>query len=634
MIKSDIIRITMRTFVCLAIAGCTGTGHVRFVEETDYKYLSPVALAADSNGNILYIAGATANRVAVFDIESGTVRKNFFLQDKPNGLAISHDNARLYITAGSYSGKVHVIDLNSGKHDGIISVGHTPMSPVISPDGRTLYVCNRFDDNVSVIDLVKEKEIAKIKVKREPVAAAVTPDGKYLFVANHLPFTTSYASYGPIIDYSYSSEYAASAVSVIETAENRQLSIIPLPGGATGLRGICLSPDGKYVYVTHILARYQLPTTQLERGWINTNALSIIDIDKLNYFNTVLLDDIDLGAANPWGVTCSPDGKYICVTHAGTHEVSVIDRIALHKKLEEVLSRGKVFDTFSPAADVPDDLGFLTGLRRRVQLMGNGPRGLTITGEKVYVAEYFSDTLGVIDLNPGTDYNPQSLVLGPEQPISVERRGEMYFNDAKLCFQQWQSCASCHPDGRTDALNWDLLNDGLGNPKNTKNLLLSHMTPPAMVTGIRPDAETAVRSGIKHILFGEHTEGNAVAIDTYLKSMKPDPSPYLVKGRLNKSAKRGRKIFIKAGCAECHPAPLYTDMKMYDVGTGTESEKGRLFDTPTLVEVWRTAPYLYDGRAATMRDVLRRHNIRDAHGNTSKLSDKDIKYLTEFVLSL
>ena len=62
-----------------------------------------------------------------------------------------------------------------------------------------------------------------------------------------------------------------------------------------------------------------------------------------------------------------------------------------------------------------------------------------------------------------------SLSLGTVREPSLERKGEMLFNDAQLCFQGWQSCASCHPaDARADGLNWDLLNDGIGNPKNVK----------------------------------------------------------------------------------------------------------------------------------------------------------------------
>ena len=59
------------------------------------------------------------------------------------------------------------------------------------------------------------------------------------------------------------------------------------------------------------------------------------------------------------------------------------------------------------------------------------------------------------------------IALGPKPVMTEQRKGELYFRDARLCFQQWLSCATCHPDGRTDGLNWDLLNDGLGNPKDT-----------------------------------------------------------------------------------------------------------------------------------------------------------------------
>ena len=63
-------------------------------------------------------------------------------------------------------------------------------------------------------------------------------------------------------------------------------------------------------------------------------------------------------------------------------------------------------------------------------------------------------------------------------------------------------------------------------------------------------------------------------------------------------------------------------------------EENRKFDTPSLIEVWRTAPYLYDGRAETMYEVLKDFNGGDRHGSTSKLNYKDLNDLIEFVLSL
>ena len=51
--------------------------------------------------------------------------------------------------------------------------------------------------------------------------------------------------------------------------------------------------------------------------------------------NTVSLDDVDLGAADPWGVATTADGKWICVTHAGTHELSLIDAPRPHGKTRQ-----------------------------------------------------------------------------------------------------------------------------------------------------------------------------------------------------------------------------------------------------------------------------------------------------------
>jgi len=586
-------------------------------------YLSPVAVVPSADGKVLYIAEATASQVAVFDIASGKVTRTIAVADSPTGLALSPDGTSLYVTSAVPQGTVQVVDLAGGKVTADIATGYAPEAVVAAPGGKTLYVCNTFNNNIGVIDLASKMQTATIAVSREPVAAAITADGRYLFVANRLPAGAA------------DKDYAASVVSVIDTAAKKVVKSIELPNGSQGLRGIAISPDGANAYVTHVLSRYQLPTTQLERGWVNTNALTIIDVPGQKLINTCLVDDVDLGAANPCGVVVTADGKYILITHAGTHELSVIDRRALHAKLDRAAAGEKVSDASSSADDVPNDLAFLVGLRRRLKLAGNGPRGLAVIGTNVYVAEYFTGTLGVIDINPEIRPRAKSISLGAQKPMTKARLGEQHFNDATLCFQKWHSCASCHPgNARADALNWDLLNDGLGNPKNTKSLLLAHKTPPAMVTGVRANAKVAVRGGIRFIQFAVRPEEDAEAIDEYLMLLEPMPSPYLVNGKLSPAARNGRKVFKKAGCADCHPAPLYTNMTKYNVGTGRNREVNTEFDTPTLVEVWRTAPYLHDGRATTIKEVLTKFNTDDRHGETSKLSTREISDLAEFVLSL
>ncbi len=583
------------------------------------EYLSPTALAVAKNGKSLYIAEYTAKQIAVYDIVKSKVVKVIRVSGNPSGIALDSDGKILYVTIDSPSGIVQLVDLSKSKPTDTIAVGHSPLSPVLSPDNKTLYVCNRFDNSVSVIDTTARKTIAKVQVSREPVSADITPDGKSLYVANFLPGVPA------------NGDYVSSEVSVIDTSSKKVKKHILLPNGSSSLRGIAISPDGKYAYVTHILSRFNMPTTQLERGWMNTNALSIIDITEAELVNTVLLDDLDLGSANPWAVICSPDGSAICVTSAGTHELSIIDRIKLHERLANAKNGSNHSGT---AAEVSSDLTFLLRIRQRVKLNGNGPRAVAIIGSTAYIAEYFSDSIGVCSIKSNAANIPVSVALGPKKQLTASRRGEMLFNDANLCFQKWQSCISCHPDARADGLNWDLMNDGIGNPKNTRSMLLSHKTPPVMITGIRANAEAAVRSGIKFIQFAACPDEDASAIDEYLKNLDPIPSPYLVNGKLSEAAERGKKVFDKAECSSCHSGALFTDMKSYDVGTGTDMETGSKFDTPTLIECWRTGPYLYDGRALTIEEVLTKYNQRNRHGITSNLTRRELDDLIQYVLSL
>jgi YVTN family beta-propeller protein len=584
----------------------------------------PIALAA--SGKTLYVVEARSHEVAVVDTTSNKIVRQIKLPQCVRGAALCPSGKCLFVTGGGANGKVYLVNPQDGKIKAEIAVGHTPGAPVVSPDGKTLYVCNRFDDSVSVIDLKTRKIRAEVPVIREPGGAVLARGGKDLYVLNLLPKSRA------------DGDYTACSVTVIDTETCKVITNITLPNGSNQLLGICLSPDGHYVYVTHVLARYQLPTTQLERGWINTNALSVIDTGTRStrkLVNTALLDDVDLGAANPWGVACTADGKSICVAHAGTDQISVIDRALLHERLDKAAKGEKVTDVVQNADDVPNDLSFLVGAKKRIKLAGKGARSLAIIGSTVYVGEYFSDTLTLVDLASPRPSRVTSVALGSDGTESVVRKGEMLFNDANLCFQKWQSCASCHTaEARVDALNWDLLNDGLGNPKNTKSLLLAHATPPSMSLAVRATAEEAVRAGIRHIQFAVRPESDAQAIDAYLKSLKPVPSPYLDKGKLSKSALRGKTVFEKAQCGRCHSGPYYTNKRSYDVDTGLNREKGKEFDTPGLVELWRSGPYLHDGRANTLREVLTTFNASNKHGKTDDLNEENIEDLVAYLLSL
>ena len=627
---STLMRAVLCAGLCAAISGflipaAATAADTETAPQAVSKYLGPSKVVVNAEGPIVICEDA--GTAAILEKNTNTTaRMGVYTFQELSGFAITAD--RFAATFGGADGRF-VCGLSEGDPGFVVPAGHTPVSPVFSKDGKTLYVPCRFSNDVAVFDVEKRTVTARVPAVREPIAAALTPDGKTLVVANHLPEGRS-------------DTYDISAVVTLIDTVTLTPTHVRLLNGSTGLRDVAISPDGKYAYLPHILARYQMPTTQLERGWMNTNALSIFDIQTGKLLNTVLLDDVDRGAAGPWGVAVTPDGKTVVVTHSGTHEASILDMAGVLEKIAKTPLKPAPYDPNKPyddrgnysspsQADIPNDLAFLVGLRTRVPLPTVGPRGVAIFENKAYIAGYFSDNVAVIDLaTTPLRRGVTEISLGPKPEMTLERRGQLLFSDATLCFQNWQSCESCHPDARTDGLNWDLMNDGMGNPKNNRSMLLAHVTPPSMWSGVRPTAEGAVRSGVRHILMLVRPEEEAVAIDAYLKSLQPVLSPRIVDGQLSESARRGEAVFEREGCSYCHPAPLYTDLKMHDMKTRARLDERDDFDTPTLIECWRTAPYLHDGRYATMREVF----TDGSHGLSTPLSEQDLTDLVEYVESL
>jgi len=583
------------TFVLVSLPVLLSGG----VETGDPLYISDIKIATGSN---LVLAESGTRKVVLADLNGKAIREWTF-KEPVTGIAV--ENRLVYVTGSGNRGWIALLDLDKSRIIKEVEVGLGARSPVIGPDKKSVYLAARFEGVIYRMDSKTLKVQGKAKVLREPFSMTVSSDGKYLFVNNFLPAQRADA------------DVVAAGVSVIELSGFSKIKDISLSNGSNALKGICLSPDGNYLFVTHNLGRYQVPTSQLEQGWMNTAGLSIIDARKLELMATVILDEPEQGAAGSWGIACT--GSKLLVAHSGTHDISVID---YPKFIGKLISEPNL-------PGLSYNLGFLEGIRKRYPIPGNGPRTFAVMGNLAYIPTYFSDDLIRFDFNSGTYTD---IDLNPGRVERDEDKGQRIFNDATYCFQGWQSCNGCHPDeGRPDALNWDLLNDGIGNPKNCKSLLFSHLTPPVMISGIRASAEVAVRSGFKHIQFNAIPEEEANLVDTYLKSLKPLPSPWLVNGKLSETAKKGKVIFERVGCAECHNGEYFTDGQLHKIGEADPLMKDwKGWDTPTLREVWRTAPYLFNGSAARMSDVF----VVNRHGLNKALTPGEVEQLVDYLNSL
>ena len=446
----------------------------------------------------------------------------------------------------------------------------------------------------------------------------------------------------------------AATVGVVDLELGRMAAELRLPNGSSLAREVRISPDGHYAVLAHNLAHFQVPTTQVERGWMNTSALTLLDVDGRRILATVLLDDVDRGAANPWAVAWSGDARRLFVTHAGTHEVSAIDFAALLGKLAQRPAQGA-----GEPATTTDDLSFLAECRERVKLAGRGPRAMAVAGERAYVAGYFSDTLETLETGP-RPATPSRVLLGPParlspdpaadsqesppgtpcaaSPASQLRQGEALFNDATICFQGWQRLRKLPLRGR--ARGWAELGLAQRRPRKPEE----HQEP---LAGSQDPARHehgrahlgrggGARRPPAHSLCGSF-RGSGRSARCLAQEPESHAQPECGNRGLSAAAERGRALFNRPGigCASCHKPGLFTDLQSYDVGTAGPTDQGaREFDTPSLVEVWRTAPYLHDGSAATLRDVLTARNRSQRHGRTSRLSEQELSDLVEYLLFL
>ncbi len=615
-------------------------------------FRSPYAVAYSSDSATLAVSDATAGALMVLDPKAGTTLKSVQLSGEPRGLAWSA--AGKVMVAEYNAGTIAEVDTAAGSVLRRIDVGPKPTDVALSTDGAKMVVPDFALGQVLILETATGKTQATVPVAPYPFAVAVAPTGNTAVVTHRIASGDATAP------------DAASSVTLVDIAAGKVSANIKLPLGSSNLLGVHCSPDGKWAYVTHTLARLNVPTTHLLRGWIMTHALTVIDLAGKAVYATVLLDRINEGFADPWGVRVSPDGKYLWVSASGAHQVARVDLTMLHKLLAgpipSELTKGGSKPTATarsksgynkPLSDVwfdiasdptkrallMDDLGALAGAGL-IQIFrlasAQGPRGVAISpdGKQVAVAIYFSGQVGI--LNAATPAIEKFINVGTQPEESWVRQGERIFHDASRTLQSWLSCVSCHYEARSDGLAWDLLNDGAGNPKNSHTMFYSPNTPPVMSHGVRANAAAAITAGLKGFEFAMPTAGEEEALGNYLNSLTAEP--YNKAGaQKSESAKRGAAVFTKAGCDTCHSGKFYTDLKPHDVGTKGKldlaSDTAEIY-TYTLADLWRSAPYLHDGSAPTLKDVLTTKNVGDRHGKTSTLTAAEIDDLVQYQLEL
>jgi YVTN family beta-propeller protein len=576
-------------------------------------------------------------------------------------LDISPDGARLLV-ANPDNGTVTVVDAAARKALREVPVGDKPEGVTWIGNGPLAAATVYREDLVVFFDAASGQVLKKLPVADEPYGIVATRDGSRAYVTHEYPGLVS--------------EIDLRAQAVL-----RELKVGPF------VRGLALSPDESRLYVTqfytavlnavdlqsgtvvdswmghaidnlcrHVVVHPRRPKAYLSHirskvavihgsGSIFPH-LSICDLvppSDAKRRTSIALDTYNgvYVMTNPWEAALAPDGKRIYTIYAGTNDMNISDV-------------------------VDDDYQEIERVGTAVRI-GQNPRAIRVSpdGQTVYIYNALDFAVSVHEAATMRRLATVPVCDPPKTPEWV--RGKVVFNTAlpPLTSRRWIACSSCHPDGHTDSRVW---HNPEGLRKTTALFGMAH-THPLHWSADRDevqDFEYTIRGRLmqgRGLLAGplkrkqgfEPTEldeplaGRSKDLDAlaiYCNSFEFTLSPHIpAPGRLSAAAERGKRLFFstEVGCATCHSGPYYTDSsltkpyRLHDVGTGTDdpTEKmGARYDTPTLLGVYRTAPYLHHGKALTLRDVLTTCNREDRHGKTSHLKPAEVDDLVEFLKSL
>ncbi|MFO0977256.1 MAG: hypothetical protein U0996_12710 [Planctomycetaceae bacterium] len=585
-----------------------------------YFVLCATSAMAQTRSAGLMNFDSTGSRIACTNRDSGTVSIVSYPDLKvqhevpiglhPEGVAWIGDSSKLACCVYG-DDKVVIVDAESGKVTQTIVVFDEPYGVVSSVDGQFLFVTLEYPGKVVRIRTSTGAIDAEWSVGNMLRGLALSADGKSLFATEYLT--------------SKLIEFSAADGSVTRAWDGASTDNL--------CRQVVLSPSGDKAYLTHIRSRV---TAAHGNGSIFPYvSVARLSGEKVGTRTRIPMDSLR-GArvtANPWDCDLSPDGKFLCVAFAGTNELYVC-RIT---------------------GDDHVELDYHAGLR-----LGNNPRAVRCSPDGKTILVYNALDFNIVAYNMA-DGSAVGTVEVTKNPLPVDiLLGKKLFYTAlqPMSSRNWISCSSCHPDGDADGRTWQQP-EGLRNTQPMTGLAWTHPLHWSSDRDEVQDFEHTIRGKLMQgqgLLRGSLPEAMADkisgrsdpldALAAYTNSHKFSLSPWAKNG-LSESARRGRTIFQseKTKCATCHGGPLYSDSRpadrdklvLHDVGTGGDDPSelmGPKYDTPALLGVYRSAPYLHHGKAATLRDVLTTQNAGDRHGVTSHLKPEEVDDLVEFLKAL
>lgn len=620
------------------------------------------SLALSADGGVLAVVNPDVDSLSIIDTSSRSLRREIALGPRPQrgpdgryepklgprSVDLSPDGRIAYV-ACQWSGQLLTVDVEAGTVRGALPVGAEPVAVLRHGDGSALFVSVYQSAQVLRLPLLPDGSATlagaiRQATRERPWGLALDDSGQTLFVSRFL--------LDPGIDRLDAATLAPQGHSTIaqlplknsrlvRNGEARglySLAVRPRPRSAgaamvdASMGGAGTSADAE-IWVGHLLLNVTTAQPDLDFESTVFPAVTVQGLDGTP--RALLSTDSRLPGldgefadivAGPRALAFTPDGRLALMVAMSSEDVLVLDA---ERKVQAGLVR-----------PLPGDL----------------PEGIVVSpdGSRAYVDERASGDIAVLRIaavgEPGPPVRRDGEVIPRLQggdPMPAELRlGQRLFYSANssefpMTRNFWVACASCHLEGRSDAVTWRFAQgprdtpSNAGGTKDTGFLLRTAgrnaLTQYDETARAEQGADIDQRRPQDRMLL----DALAAYVDRGIPFAR-SPERDAETGALSPAAERGREVFSRLGCQRCHGGPRFTDsgsgnptldlqgpLTLHDIGTcaatphpdkASQAYDGSpreacLFDTPSLNGLFDTPPYLHDGSAATLQAVVE-HKVR------------------------
>jgi DNA-binding beta-propeller fold protein YncE len=648
-------RVLLSLSIAVALGACDDAVPQPQRAQTAARSSAPLALLPD--GETAVVVHPDGDTVAFVDLRARRLIAETALGTRPTlrddgrwepriapgSVAVSAARGVVYVT-GRNDGHVYALDVDTHRIVERVEVCAEPVAALVVPSTDVLLVSCAADRWLCVLDGAPLTNRGCAPLTHEAGALALAPDDRDVFVLH--------ANAGALTRVS---------LSPLRTHDVTALAVAPWRGHPMRANGTpraltfgAMRPNSQELWVLHTLLATETAAPHLNFETTVFPAITRLDTTTptLRAMGATISTDsrladrdgaLDHVVSGPRALAFTPDGAYALMLSLNSESLTVIEvqRGVEHRHLQDL--PGTLHDALIQHPD---------GNRAWINARGTG----TLVALRVSSA-------GEVSLD-GTPFSTR----GSDPMPPTLRRGQWMFYTANDRYQsfpitvnRWLACESCHSDG--------------GSASITQRTAQGPRDIPDLRAGIDGFVHrTATRRGVEDSwltirdemggqlrpdddLFGPYL----AALTEYVTHALPRLHPPRTDVGL---VAAGRRVFERSdvGCARCHQGDRFTDsalgnpaldlrgeVRLHDVGTcvtvgpyvdrthsdmqGGAREACR-FDTPTLRGVARTGPWLHDGSAATLNDVISTRNRDNLHGRTGHLNEHERQALVEFLRSL